>query len=201
MRKTKVKNRWWIKTPLVEDRIILINRVIKKVLRESFERETKTDYEIVDLGGDIVGYRFQTTQNNSYDLEFITDMMASSEVDEKVFKMISDKYKINNRFIEVTDIAFVPSEINLDDRENHNLYTKETNRQEQFELMSRISYLIKEYIKNNPNINIYVIGKNTKTSKLKMYMKVFDNLFSENFIKLEGEGSGYEEGCFYFIKK
>jgi hypothetical protein len=201
MRKTKVKNRWWIKTPLVEDRIILINRVIKKVLRESFEREIKTDYEIVDLGGDIVGYRFQTTQNNSYDLEFITDMMASSEVDEKVFKMISDKYKINNRFIEVTDIAFVPSEINLDDRENHNLYTKETNRQEQFELMSRISYLIKEYIKNNPNINIYVIGKNTKTSKLKMYMKVFDNLFSENFIKLEGENSGYEEGCFYFIKK
>jgi hypothetical protein len=201
MRKTKVKNRWWIKTPLVEDRIILINRVIKKVLRESFEREIKTDYEIVDLGGDIVGYRFQTTQNNSYDLEFITDMMASSEVDEKVFKMISDKYKINNRFIEVTDIAFVPSEINLDDRENHNLYTKETNRQEQFELMSRISYLIKEYIKNNPNNNIYVIGKNTKTSKLKMYMKVFDNLFSENFIKLEGENSGYEEGCFYFIKK
>ena len=89
----------------------------------------------------------------------------------------------------------------MDDRDNHELYTKEINRGETFELMGRISYLINRYIKNNPDNKVYVIGKNTKETKLNMYNNMFSNLFNHDYFKLEGDNYGYDEGSYYFIKK
>jgi hypothetical protein len=109
-------------------------------------------------------------------------------------------YLVGHNII-TTDIAFVPSEINIEDRDNHELYTKETNRGEQIELMGRISYLVKEYIRNNPNENVFVIGKNTKQTKLNIYVNMFYNMFDDDYIKVEGENFGYDEGSFYFIGK
>jgi len=63
-----------------------------------------------------------------------------------------------------------------------------------------VSYLTKEFIKNNPNKIVYIIGKNTKGVKLKVYQKMYDIIFSDEFIKTEGWNVGYDEGCFYFIK-
>ena len=30
---------------------------------------------------------------------------------------------------------------------------------------------------------------------------MFDNIFSNDYIKIEGENSGYNNGCYYFIRK
>lgn len=188
------------KSPLVEPRIILINRIIRECLNESFDTILKTDYEMVK-DGVITIYRFKTNSNNYYDLEFISGLIdCYTKTDDGGFL---SKYFLcdDDEVVKTIDVAFVPSEINIDDRDNHELYTKETNRGEQFELMGRISFLVKEFIKNNPKQNIFVIGKNSKEMKLKIYNKMFDNIFSQNFIRVEGENPGYDEGCFYLIKK
>lgn len=173
--------------PLVESRLGLINRVVRRTLKESFNREIPTEYEILkeDIPEyKITIYRFKTNSGNSYDLEFI-----------------SATRRINEKLIDTIDIAFVPSEINMGDREDLELYTKETNRGETFELMGRLSHLVKDFIKNNPNIDVYVIGKDTKDMKLQIYNKMYKNIFSNDFTKTEGEDYYYENGAFYFIKK
>lgn len=190
------------KNPIVIERISFINRVIKECLNESFQKITPTDYEIVN-DGEIIIYRFKTDSNNSYDLEFINGFIdCNTKVGDGVISDYVEGIKIggNKCFILTTDIAFVPSEINIEDRDNPELYTKETNRGEQFELMGRLSYLVKEYIKNNEMENIFVVGKDTKQIKLNIYNKLFDNLFSSDFIMVEGYNKHYDDGCFYFIK-
>jgi len=208
MRLTETKHfrKRTIKTPLIKGRVEIINNVIKKLLNESFESEIPTEYEIVKedsrYGGEIIIYRFKTNSGSSYDLEFIYDLEHKNVVDVEVFKTISGNYKINGSYVEIIDLAFVPSEINMEDRYDNELYTKETNRQETFELMGRISYLVKEFINNNPKFGVYVIGKNTKEMKLSIYNKMYENIFSNDFIKMEGYNYNYtNDGSFDFIKK
>jgi len=185
------------KSPLVIERIGLINRVIGVYLNESFDSIIKTNYSIIEEGN-INIYRFNTENGNSYDLEFIFTVLNPPK--EKIDGGYLSDYLGNDMGL-MADIAFVPSEINTDDRENHELYSRETNRSEAFELMGRISYLTKQFINNNPNINVYVIGKDVKETKLKIYLNLFKNIFSDDYMKLEGSDGGYNNGCFYFIKK
>jgi hypothetical protein len=191
------------KSPIVIERVYLINKIVKELLSETFNSLIETEYKIV-VDGDIIIYRFKTNSDNFYDLEFIINQInCNNKIDSGgVLSDYTESYNIRGYcLIPTIDIGFVPSEINLDDRDNHELYTKETNRGEQFELMGRISYLVKEYIKNNPEEKVFVVGKNTKETKLKMYEKMFTNLFNNDFLSVEGENFGYDNGCFYFIKK
>ena len=75
------------------------------------------------------------------------------------------------------------------------------NKKECNEIMRKSCYLINEFIKNNPDINVYVIGKNIKTELLERYMKVFSGIFSNDYKIFEGTSSGYNEGAIYFINK
>lgn len=178
----------------------MINRIIKETITESFNSIIETQYDSF-FDGDIEIYRFKTNSDNSYDLEFITNIINknTSLNDGSYLKdYLADTEDV---LVKSVDIAFVPSEINMDDRDNHELYTKEINRGETFELMGRISYLINRYIKNNPDNKVYVIGKNTKETKLNMYNNMFSNLFNHDYFKLEGDNYGYDEGSYYFIKK
>ena len=200
MRITKIRNRRV--TKLVTERTVLINKIIRGVLGESFESEIPTDYEEVKLDRTILGYRFNTNSGNSYDLEFIFNYMLKEGIDDEVYENIPSYYKSEHGAVLTVDLAFVPSEINMDDRENQELYKRETNRDEVFELMGRLVYLVKEFIKNNLNINVFVIGKNTKEMKLSIYKKMYENIFSNDFMKTEGYNDNYpNEGSFYFIKK
>jgi hypothetical protein len=186
----RYKNIRLLKSPLIEDRIVLINRVIRECLLESFNSVIETKFELINEG-DIVIYRFITNNNNSYDLEFIPTVINLNKLTKSIKKQ---------KLIPSIDIAFVPSEVNLNDRNNEELYNKETNRGEHIELIGRISYLIKEFIKDNPLIKIYVVGKDTKTTKLKIYLSLFDNIFSGDYIKIESENDNYNNGAYYFIK-
>ena len=196
MRKTK--NIRLRKSPIVEERVININRIIREIINESFDKPIETKFEVL-MDDSVLIYRFKTNSDNYYDLEFINNI---ERCDNKLLngKTLGDYLKCGNT-VKIIDLAFVPSELNLDDRHNHELYTKETNRFEHFELMGRLSYLINYYINDDQETNVFVVGKDTKEMKLKIYEKMFDNIFSSDFIKLEGYNSGYNNGCFYFIRK
>lgn len=190
-------------TPLVVERVDLINRVIHEHLNESFDRVIPTEYT-EHRENTIKICRFKTDSGNSYDLEFIQRYVGCNVIlSDGELGDYTDKIEIHDNpcFIPTVDIAFVPSEINISDRDNHELYTKETDRGEHFELMGRVSYIIKKYVDENTQVKTYVIGKNTKESKLKMYIKLFENIFSGDFTKHEGENPNYDEGGYYFIKR
>lgn len=190
------------KTPIVKDRVKLINKIVSESLNESFESIIETNYKDIE-DGDITIYRFKTNEGSEYDLEFIFNTTkCETPVDGGYLSDFTDGLNMGGLCrIPTIDVAFVPSEVNLSDRDNHYLYTKETNRGEQFELLGRISYLFKEYIESNPKQKVFIIGKNTKETKLKIYKKIYDNLFSHEFIQIEGLNEGYDNGCYYFIKK
>lgn len=194
----KIKNIRHTKSHLVKGRISLINRVIRECVTESFNSEKPTDYEILKDGMTTI-FRFTTDGGNSYDLEFIPTFL-SRDYEIEQGGVLGDYNKQRGDLFIGIDVAFVPSEINISDRDDHELYTKETNRGEQFELMSRIAYLVGIYISES-EINIYVIGKDTKTMKLKIYENLFNNIFSDEFTKLDGQNEHYDGGSYYFIKK
>ena len=198
----KYKNIRLRKSPIVIDRVKPINKIIRECLTESFNSIIETEYE-TKKDGNITIYRFKTNQNNYYDLEFILSFIScETKVGDNILTHYSDGIKITNTCVVPTiDVAFVPTEINLKDRDNHELYTKETNRGEQIELFGRVSFLVKRFIESNKEVDVYVIGKDTKEIKLNIYMNIFDNVFSSDYIKIEGENSGYDNGSYYFIKK
>jgi hypothetical protein len=192
------------KSPITKNRVTPINRIIRECLNESFERVIQTEFDIINEGNDIIIYRFKTNGGNYYDVEFIEDVVRCDGhiLDGGVLGDYTETFMVGGRcLIPTVDVAFVPSEINISDRNNHELYTKETNRGELFELMGRISFLVDEFVNSNPEINNYVIGKNTKKTKLDIYKTMFNNIFSNQFTQLEGDNIGYDEGCYYFIKK
>jgi len=171
-------------------------------LDEIFDSETNTKYEILNKylsGFFVTTYRFSTNSGTSYDLEFFHGVLnRKTRLDDKT--EIDDHIKI--KYIETCDIGFTLSSVidkhgdNIED----DIYNQNTNKNEGIELFSRISFLIKEFIKNNSKIKIFVVGRNTHSIKLKSYRLMYGNIFKNEFTLFEGESVGYSEGALYFIK-
>lgn len=184
----------------------LINEELNNYLNELFDHPLKTDYEIINRrveDWDVVTFRFKTNSETQYDIEFMeTETFIFNELSNG--KKLKDYINLNHvvdYFINTVDISFtltdrVLNNPNITDDE----YTKETNKNEQLELFNRITYLIQIYI-NEYVPEIFVIGKDTKPSKLKIYKKLYQNIFSNNYIFFEGDNEGYNNGAFYIIKK
>jgi hypothetical protein len=88
------------------------------------------------------------------------------------------------------------------DQYDHETYIKNTNKNEHIELMGRLIYLIKQFKEKHKDINVYVVGKTTHPTKLKMYLMMFNNVFSNEFVMVDAENRDYGvDGSYYFIKK
>lgn len=176
--------------------ILNLNLLYKQVLNEIFDSVIETKYEVIQEYPYII-FRFKTNLNNSYDLEFHF-ATTSNETKLSNNKTIGDYYKGDSGFITIVDIGFTPTEVlNKNDFEQ---YTKNTNRNEQIELMGRLTYLIQDFIKKQNKINIFVLGYDINDTKLKMYNKMILNHFSNNFIIIDGESWQFEKGATYLIK-
>lgn len=184
----------------------IINEVFNNYILEIFDSEISTEYKKIDSKVDIFKttvYRFKTKSNTLYDLEFIHTKVMGDDImddDSKLYQHIKNG-DIDKTFNSI-DLAFTLTDrIINNDNISHEEYIENTFKNETIELIARINYLIKEFIKNNPNKNIFVVGKNTTISKLAIYKKLFNNIFSNDFKFTEGEHYGYREGALYFIKK
>lgn len=184
----------------------IINEEFNMFINEIFDKEISTEYTELHTKIDIFDatvYRFQTNSNTSYDLEFIYNYVLGRDKLEDGSKLYQHINNLKpNETYDSVDIAFTLTERVKDNNDIDDIiYGAESKKNEPIELMGRIQYLIKEFIKTNNNINVFVIGKNTKSGKLSMYMKLFDNIFSTNFNTIEGNHHGYMEGAIYFINK
>jgi hypothetical protein len=176
-----------------------IGFIFEQVLDEIFNSITKTEYSIIkEHGFDI--YRFKTNNGNSYDLEI---HFGGIPIDTKLNnnKTIGDYYAGHEGFANSIDLGFTPTEVEEKNRDKPEEYNKETNRGEHIDLMGRISFLIKEIIKNRLDFNVFVIGHDTENTKLMIYNKIFENSFKNYFEAIDGDSWFYKNGATYFIKK
>jgi hypothetical protein len=190
-------------------RKIISEELSKMVIDEIFDKPVKTEYEKLlnviinnSLKHDV--YRFKTDGGFSYDVEFHKIYINFKRPDFETITLL-DGSTLPNKHEEIVTagiiIGFTPTEINdidvpediegtLDDP-----YLNRTNRDEQYEVLGKIIYLVDEYIKNNPEYNIYIITKNTNRINIKIYNLMFRNVFSNNFDVYESEEA------YYYVKK
>jgi len=164
-----------------------INHFLIEVLdkpKETRYKEIKKNYQGIPL----TAYRFRTDSGTSYDLEFYESNFEEGDV------TLTNSVKIYHGI----DIAF---SMTNKTRKSDDEYHKRTALNEQYELFSRISFLIKKYIENNPDIDCYIIGFGEYASNMKIYKKLYENIFSSDFDIIEGTNPNYiNNKAYYFLK-
>jgi hypothetical protein len=189
------------------------NLIIETIINEVLDEYQPTEYEKIlgvndGYGSEIDVYRFKTSNNNSYDVDFMVEILDPNLIKLDNDEILSDYFKHEyNNILKFIDLGFTPTEIkNIDVDDDiigtmNDPYINKTNRNEQYEVLSKVAYLVKEYIKNNPQYPIYSIGKNTHENNLNAYIKLFKNLFDLDYVLFEGRNRFYKYGSYYFIDK
>jgi len=184
----------------------------KFLINEIFIRSLKTEYEIINtkINSFVTNiYRFKSNSGNSYDVAFLHTFISPNFelIDGRILCNIIKDELCDKNSLNSVDIGFTLTSrtdnlnYNDDNDIDNEIYIQNTNLHEEIEVMNKISFLIKEYLNNNPNVTIYAVGKDSSKIKLKIYKQTYDNLFSTNFIYVDGESYGYEQGAMYFINK
>jgi len=191
---------------------IMMKEELNKFINEIYDSPLETEYEMIsthDYNGNMFDiYRFKTNSGNSYDVDFLHEIIDAKNIllnnNELLSTIIKDNIDTRLNYI---DLGFTPTEIKdieVDDSIIGTIddpYIKKTKRNEQYELLNRVSYLILEYIKNNPEILIYSIGKNTHENNLTQYVYIFNKLFSSNFDMFDVKNPDYKYGSYFYINK
>ncbi len=168
-----------------------VNKVLIEVLDTSLSTKYKQSKRIIN-NKPVTIYRFRTSNNNSYDLEFYENTYNDGDV------VLHNKPKIKIK--NAVDIGFTTT--NRAIKDNPNNYTDLTDSNEQFELFSRLNYLISEYINQHPDVKIYVVGYTGNEKKDRIYNTLYKNIFSKDFDLYKGTSIDYNDyDANYFIKK
>jgi len=166
---------------------------------QKIETEYENLYNIFDRYYNKISiYRFNTSFNKLFDLMFYnvdTDHKIMLNNETSITDIVDEKI-LNESIDNTYDISLITTLENRYFKEYHGHNKKECN-----EIIRKLSYLINEFIKDNPEINIYVIGKNIDLELLERYKEVFGGIFSDGFEVFEGTSKGYTEGAIYFINK
>ncbi len=86
------------------------------------------------------------------------------------------------------------------DKEDPDEYEVDTNKQEQFELLGRIAYIIDVIIKKYKSVKLFVVGF-SRRNRPKIYKKIFDNLFSYKFDLYYGDSRWHLGESLFIIRK
>jgi len=180
----------------------LINEEAKNFIFEIFDKLIPTEYSVVNgiKFGEFIydQYVFTTKSNQKYEVDFYHTLLNLNKLKNII------EYFPNEKLINCIDIGFtIFNNVNNDyhdyGRWNNDPYLKRTNKNEQYEVLGKVAFIIEEYIKNHLEQKIYVVSKDTYTSNLKVYLYMFEKLF-KSFIKIEDVSEYYDNGAFYFIK-
>ena len=194
--------------------MVLVEKIVREelskvMLDEIFDKPVRTEYEklsdvVVNNGLKHDAYRFKTNGGFSYDVEFYKIFINFKHPDFDTVTLL-DGSTLPNKHEEIVTvgiiIGFTPTEIsNLDvpntvQGTSDDPYMQKTGRNEQYEVFGKIIYLVEEYVKNNPNLYIYIITKNTNRTNIKIYNLMFRNIFSNDFDVYESTDA------YYYVRK
>lgn len=147
-------------------------------LNEISTHKTETDYkfEIVQHTSydDEVVYRyiFNSKNNNTYILDFepLYEEIKNNEFLKKSKNILTSTIN-NEKYAKIISVEFTIS------GRTENDYNEPTNINENYDVLSRVSYLIDLFLNNFAHFDIYIIGyvNNKKLSLYSNYHKLFKN--------------------------
>jgi len=166
------------------------------LLTEVFDSMIKTNYKIIDFG-EYIAYQFKTNSGNQYDLEFhYSEENIYTDLDNNI--KLGDILKTNKETIPCFDIVFTLSKIK--NKENPDEFEINTNLNEEFELMGRITFIISEII-NDSKYKLFIIGGDSRRNRLKIYENMFKNNFINLFDLYYGKSQFHSGKSLFIIRK
>lgn len=137
-------------------------------INEVFDRKIKTEYSISDKD-----YHPRNKELFRIEISFITNSDTKYRID--IWSLVEMGERSNHISFSLYD--------NVDENGDHtDEYEAPTNKEELYEVISRISFIIKDMIKKKILTNSFCIGGTTDVRKNKMYEKI---LFSVGAIDIE----------------
>jgi hypothetical protein len=173
-----------------------LENLINETILEVFNSKIETQFKEVTYGN-YIAYEFKTNSGTSYDLEF-HHTQEYSDTKLNGVETLGEILNTNEEMINCFDIAFSTS--NIIDKNNPDEYEKETNKQEQFELFGRISYIVSIIVEKYKKIKVFVIGA-AKRNKSEIYKAIFENQFKDKFDLYYGESQNHEGMSLFIIRK
>lgn len=166
-------------------------------LYEVFDKLIPTDYKIINYGS-YTAMQFKTNSGNSYDLEFhyTTENTNTILNNNQILKQILNT---NKDIINVIDIAFTLSDVQNKDNEEE--FTIDTNLNEQYEVMGRIAYIAKKQLDKYKKYNVFILADDKQSNRLKMYNKLVTNIFSSMFDIYHGVSEAHKGTSIFLIRK
>jgi len=168
--------------------------IMENLITEIFDSTIETEFKEIPFD-DYIAYRFKTNSGNEYDLEFhYSEEDSTTIINHENGTTLGD---ILNKtgMIDCFDIAFTLTSV--ENKDNPDEFELETNLNEVNELFGRISYIIQILLKKYKKIKLFVIGS-ARRNRLKIYEKIFENHFSNEFKLFYGE-SQYHVGKSLFL--
>lgn len=169
---------------------------LSNILNESFNSIIETKYRVIDYG-EYITYQFYSNSGNEYDLEFHYSEESSNTILNDNL-ILSDVIKTKDNNIQCFDIAFTLSDVQ--NKENPEEFEKETNLNEHYEVLGRISYIIKQEL-NKTKYKLFIIGGDSARNKLKIYEAIFNNNFSGLFDLYYGKSKHHSGNSLFIIRK
>lgn len=166
-------------------------KIIKEEINEVFDSKTETTYQTsnkVVNGYQTQIFTFKTKSNTEYDLYFLyLDDVNIEQITINDDLLLNYLNVDNNYNIKIINIGFSLSNNEKNQKDidlDLNNFDKNSNLHEQYELFSRISYLIDIYLNNNKDVDLYVAFNNLNLNRLNIYKQIYKNLFSDYNYKL-----------------
>lgn len=152
------------------------------LLKEVFDSKIKTQFKEVQYS-DHISYEFETKSGENYDLEFFySEEKSDTTLDNG--ENLGSILGTTETKVPCFDISFTLS--NVIDKDNPDEFEIDSNKQEQFELFGRISYIIDVIVKKYKKVDLFVIG-GARRNRMDIYKKMFMNSFSNDFDVYFGE--------------
>jgi hypothetical protein len=187
---------------------LIENIIINEVLDDKLETEYKIKKNYLDeFKNKLTTYSFKTDSGNEYDVDFYNETIDPEDIYINNNKFLSDFIlEKHNNLSKAIILGFTHvdnKKVKFDNNDYGTIddpYIKRTNKNEKYELLSRIIFLIDEFINKN-NYKFYIIGKNTYENNLNVYINIFKKLFQNKFEMVETDNSKSRYGSYYFMDK
>lgn len=166
-------------------------------VNEVFDSAIETKYTLIDYG-EYFAYRFKTKSENEYDLEFhYSHERGNTKLDNN--KLLNEYIKEVAGLVDCFDVSFTLT--NVINKDNPDEFEIETNLHEQYDLMGRIAYIIKNEIKRNINIKLFIIGGDSRRNRLDIYKTIFNKQFNDVFDLFHGKSMWHKGDSLFIIRK
>lgn len=171
-----------------------IKHIINEELNEIFNSKIETKYKKYNKnfeGYDSVIYEIETKTNNKYKIIFSNfDDVNIFDLFDENHELLINRLNIDENYdLKIINISFGLIGLNI----NYETSNINTNLNEQYDLMGRITYIISEYMKEFTT-DIFLVTNEYDNRKIDMYEAIYKNIFKDyNFTKTNGivDGTKY----------